>query len=242
MDQDYSLGKEFKIWILVPGGKARGYTVCSPHMTAQVSYWSNSPSYLAKRTARDHSLEDLTEPHLQAITDKDVRLPHVELKPRSMAVLQNTQVVIILPEERCFRRALAKARFTLSKVARIESPFRRSSVRLNNGLEDRDAYVLWALIKGSRQLLILRVRYRTLVQIQSLPKEAMNAVREWNMRAIAILDMNDCDALAATRVSNQDSIDSSSCAGQFRHSPVDLGTGSPRAPVELMAHEGFVWT
>ncbi|KAG0266299.1 hypothetical protein BG011_002707 [Mortierella polycephala] len=197
---------------------------------------------LAKRTARDHSLEDLTESHLQVITDKDIRLLRAELKLRAIAAPQNTRVAAILPEERCFHRALAKARFTLSKVARIARPFRRIGVRLNNGPEDEDAYVLWTFIEGSRQLLILRARYRTVDQIQCLLKEAMSEAREWNMRTVAIWDMNDCDALAATGILNQDRVNSWSCVGQFRHGPVDPGTGSPRVPVELMANEGFVWT
>ncbi|KAG0245822.1 hypothetical protein B0O80DRAFT_301811 [Mortierella sp. GBAus27b] len=193
----------------------------------------NTPSY---------ALQDITESNLQVTMDRDIELLRSELLERALSAPQGSLVMAITPEARIFRGQLTIARFTNSKVVKIDKPITRIGVRLvdcaNPGGED--VFIIWTYHLQSKLLLVLRIRYGTIYQLQCLLKEAMKEAKEWGVDKVSLWGLNDADAIQATGISNRDRTTAWSCINQIRQPKAHEGLIS-QDTVVMVNDEAYVW-
>lgn len=186
---------------------------------------------------KPYELEEITVSNLQALVDRDIGLLRSEMLSRALTTPQGPLVVAIVPEARIFRGQLAIARFTNSKVVKVDKPITKIGVRLVDHDEPGggDAFIIWTYHLPSKLLLILRVRYRTLYELQRLLKEAMKEAQEWNMDKMALWGLDDDHAIQTTGIRNGDRTTAWSCVCHIRQDDlVDKGT-------VLLANEAYIW-
>lgn len=194
-----------------------------------------------KTNTRSYAFEDITDTNLQVIVKRDIELLQSEVLHRALAAPQGPLVAAIIPEARIFQGQLAIARFTNSKVVKTDKPITRIGVRLIDhdkpGVED--AFIIWTYHLPNKLLLILRVRYKTIHQLQCLLKEAAKEAQEWDMNSLTLWGLDDDDAIRATGILNGDRTTAWSCIGQIQSSKAHKDLVSKE--IVLMLNEAYIW-
>ncbi|KAF9315733.1 hypothetical protein BG003_002680 [Podila horticola] len=178
-------------------------------------------------TSGPFTLEDITLDNLQDVVDKDISQLASELL--SMVANQNKRYLALLPNASCVRRHLAEAQFVTQRVFHSSKAIDRIGARIRGS----DAFILWGHRPQAQQLLVLRLRYTTLSQLQALLKEAVQEANAWQLPALRVYGVNDSHISATTGLQNQERVGSLSCLGESR--------GKNNSPVELFVDEGFIW-
>ncbi|KAG0317830.1 hypothetical protein BGZ99_006084 [Dissophora globulifera] len=208
-------------------------------------------------------MEDITEFNVQRITDDDIELIRSEMRERALAnanaspslsLSQSQRVAVILPEGRLFQGQLAMARFTTGRVAMDDRPISRIGVQLiSTGIvsarQQQPVFIIWTYLMPSKLLLILRVRYQTVHQLQCLLWEAMKEAHKWGITAVSLWDLDDIDAVAATGIPNTDRSGCWSCLCQLPQGTSSgggvmtqaLASVPLAAPVELVLNEAYIF-
>ncbi|KAK3825819.1 MAG: hypothetical protein J3Q66DRAFT_328662 [Benniella sp.] len=181
--------------------------------------------------------EDITVSNLQVIMDRDIELLRSEMLSHALATPQGPLVAAIVPEARIFRGQLAIALFTNSKVVKVDKPITKIGVRLvdHDKPSGGDAFIIWTYHLQSKLLLILRIRYRTIHQLQCLLKEAMKEAQEWSMDKLAVWGLDDDHAIQATGIPNGDRTTAWSCIGHIRQED------QVHKDTVLLANEAYIW-
>lgn len=175
-------------------------------------------------------LEDITLDNLQDVVDKDISLLTSDLL--SMTTNKNNRYLAILPNARCIKRHLKEAQFITQHVFHSQKSINRVGARILGG--DGDAFILWGHRPQTQLLLILRLRYTTMSQLQALLKEAVQEAIAWQIAAVSVYGVDGHHVAVTTGLLNQERVGSLSCLGEFR-------TSSEMCPVELIIDEGFIW-
>ncbi|KAG0032692.1 hypothetical protein BGZ82_006440 [Podila clonocystis] len=178
-------------------------------------------------TSGTFNLEDITPDNLQDMVDKDISRLASELV--SMVTNHNKRYLVLLPDANCIRRHLAEAQFVTQRVFHSSKTIERIGARVRNS----DAFTLWVHRPPAQQLLVLRLRYTTLSQLQALLKEAVQEASAWQLPAVGVYGVNDRHVAVTTGLQNQERVGNLSCLGEFR--------GKNRNPIELIVDEGFIW-
>lgn len=173
------------------------------------------------------TLEDITLDNLQDVVDKDISQLASELL--SKVANQNKRCLALLPNASCIRRHLAEAQFVTQRVFHSSKAIDRIGARVRGS----DAFILWGHRPQAQQLMVLRLRYTTLSQLQELLKETVQEASAWQLPAVEVYGVNDHHVAATTGLQNQERIGALSCLGELQ--------GKNNNPVELVVDEGFIW-
>ncbi|KAF9109857.1 hypothetical protein BGX27_007123 [Mortierella sp. AM989] len=194
-------------------------------------------------TAKEYQLEDITESNLQEILDEDAELLRLDMRMKAQAATTNQCFLAILPEARTFRGHLSIANFTNRRIAMLNKSITRIGVRLISveKPKNRHPFIIWTYLVPHKLLLILRTRYETVHQLQSLLKEAMKESCEWDMTTMSLWDLNEEDALQATGIPNKNRTIAWSCVGQFGRSDSVDKAEKPQSDIELLLNEAYIW-
>ncbi|KAG0095170.1 hypothetical protein BGZ93_006239 [Podila epicladia] len=172
------------------------------------------------------TLEDITLDNLQEVVDRDISQLATELL--SMVANQNKRYLALLPNASCIRRHLAEAQFVAQRVFRSSKAIDRIGARVRGS----DAFILWGHRPQAQQLMVLRLRYTTLSQLQALLKETVQEASAWQLPAVEVYGVNDHHVAATTGLQNQERIEALSCLREFR---------SKNNNLEFVVDEGFIW-
>ncbi|KAF9204931.1 hypothetical protein BGZ59_000778 [Podila verticillata] len=181
-------------------------------------------------TSEPSPLEDITLDNLQDVVDKDISLLTSDLL--SMATNRNNRYLAILPDARCIKRHLKEAQFITQRVFHSQKSINRVGARILGGSDD--VFILWSHRPQVQLLLILRLRYTTLSQLQVLLKEAVQEAIAWQIPAVSVYGVDGYHVAVTTGLLNQERVGALSCLGEFR-------TSGEMCPIELIIDEGFIW-
>ncbi|KAI1321224.1 hypothetical protein EDD11_007790 [Mortierella claussenii] len=200
-------------------------------------------------TLAGYRAEDIAEWQLDDVLDKDLKLLRSDLVQHAMTASQHRRFAIVIPDPRAFHKHFEIIQLSNSMINRVDKPITRVGMQLipettQGACKGQQAFpfIIWTYVSSENNLHILRVRYRTIAQLQYLLKQAVKEARERNLATVSIWDLKEEDAILATGGSNKDRTYAWSCLTDIWPESVDRsGDITSDTPSELLFVEGFTW-